>query len=194
MDKGFLFNLKYLIIAPKKTILNYIQGKRKRLFNPISYAIITITIYLIIQSQLGISNISSSDQIERSNPELYSLSYKTGQIIAQYSKFFWLLNILFLSLFTRLFFKRFNFFEHLAINSLIVGHSTLFGIMFYVFKSVPPIFNPIIFFYILFLLYMVFYTKGNRFEIIVASIFSVFFSYLLFYIIPLIVIWLIELF
>jgi len=50
MDKGLLFNLKHLTLHPKNTILHYISGKRKYILNPISYAIITISIYLFLQN------------------------------------------------------------------------------------------------------------------------------------------------
>jgi len=52
MDKGLLFNLKNLTLYPKKTILDYINGKRRQVLNPISYAIITISVYLFMDSIL----------------------------------------------------------------------------------------------------------------------------------------------
>lgn len=47
MDKGFLFNLKNLSLKPRPFISSYIRGKRKGIFNPMSFLIISITIYLI---------------------------------------------------------------------------------------------------------------------------------------------------
>ena len=52
MDRGILFNLKNLTLHPKRTIINYINGKRRYILNPVSYAIITISIYLFLDSVL----------------------------------------------------------------------------------------------------------------------------------------------
>ncbi len=50
MDKGFLFNIKALAINPQKLITVYLMGKRKGILNPISFLIISISLYLVIES------------------------------------------------------------------------------------------------------------------------------------------------
>ncbi len=190
IDKGMLYNLNNITIAPKDTILNYLEGKRKNVFNPVSYAIVAVTIYLIIQSLFKIKTIEVPNIIgDGKLHETSSLSYEAGKLVGTYLKFFWLLNIIFLSLFTRIFFKRFNFLEHLTINCFLVGHATLFGIITLFITEIQIVFNPLVFAYLLFLLIAVFKTKGDLFETIVACCFSMFFSYLLFYIIPFIFVW-----
>ncbi|WP_108802721.1 DUF3667 domain-containing protein [Aquimarina sp. Aq107] len=189
IDKGMLFNLQYLTTSPKKTVFDYIYGKRKNVFNPVSYALIATSLNLVIISLFEMHWVDTS-KFENFEGELYSNSYEAGKFIGTYIKFFWLLNIVFLSLFSRLFFKTFSFLEHLAINCFIVGHATLLGILSYTILRFPIVFDPIVFIYIILLSFMIFQKKGERFETIVASIFSVFFSYLLFYIIPFIIVFL----
>jgi len=54
MDKGFLFNIKNLVINPRKTTTDYIFGKRRGILNPIAFLIMSITIYLVIESFVGL--------------------------------------------------------------------------------------------------------------------------------------------
>ncbi|WP_299433990.1 DUF3667 domain-containing protein [uncultured Aquimarina sp.] len=192
LDKGFLYNLKHLTLSPKNTILNYINGQRKHVFNPISYSFIAITLFLLIQSQFDIINISGSNFIDTEKSTTYKFSYEAGQIIGHYIKYFWLLNILFLSLFTKLFFSKLSFLEHLAMNSFIIGHATIFGIFSFLVLRIPIVFDPLVFIYIIFLLFKVFKEKGERFEKIIASFFTVFFTYLLFYLVPMVYVWIIK--
>ena len=43
MDKGFLFNIKALVINPQKLTTDYLIGKRRGILNPISFLIISIS-------------------------------------------------------------------------------------------------------------------------------------------------------
>jgi hypothetical protein len=49
-DKGFLFTLKELAIRPGTVAREYIQGKRKKYFNPFSFLIIVVGITLLANS------------------------------------------------------------------------------------------------------------------------------------------------
>lgn len=49
MDKGFLFNIKELFKRPGYAILDYINGKRKSYYHPLSYLLVLIgIIYLVM--------------------------------------------------------------------------------------------------------------------------------------------------
>ncbi|MBW1293961.1 DUF3667 domain-containing protein [Aquimarina litoralis] len=187
IDKGILFNIKHLTLYPQKTIFNYLLGKRKNVLNPVSYALIATSLYLLISSQFELNWINTTN-LEKYKGEIYDNSYEAGKIIGTYTKFFWLLNILFLSVFSRLFFKKFSFLEHLAMNCFIHGHATILGILTFIPFRLPVVYDPFVFLYIIILNFMIFQKKGDRFEIAVAAFFSVFFSYLLFYTIPFIIV------
>lgn len=187
MDKGFLFNIKNLTLHPQKTILQYVQGKRRYILNPISYAIVTISLYLFVESLIP-KETGYEAKIPKSNfsKKFHNIGYNFAEFILPKMKFFWLSIILYLSVFSKLFFRRFNFFEHLAINSFIVGHATILAILSVaIFKWKVIFFNVLVFIYIIFLMYKVFKKEKDTFEIITISSFIVFFSYLFFITIPL---------
>ncbi len=186
MDKGLLFNIKNLTLNPQKTILQYINGKRRYVLSPISYAIITISIYIIITTLLK----KTPDQLAESAARLSKLEqlnqyeqmgYKTGGVLIDKIKYFWLIQTIYLSFFSKLFFQRFNFFEHLAINSFIVGHATIVAIIVkIIFRGEIIVFNFLVFFYMIFLMYKVFAKENNKFETASMASLIVLFSYLLF--------------
>lgn len=187
IDKGMLFNLKHLTLHPKKTVFNYLLGKRKNVLNPVSYALIATSLYLLITSQFEMHWVQEVD-LEKFKGAVYNNSFEAGKIIGTYTKFFWLLNILFLSIFSRLFFKKFSFLEHLAMNCFIHGHATLLGILTFIPFRLPVVYDPFVFLYLIIINFLIFQKKGERFEIAVAAFFSVFFSYILFYMVPFILV------
>lgn len=76
MDKGFLFNVKNLFLNPSKTINDFIKGRRKTIFNPISFLIISISIYLIGESLIGFSGEAKGNM---KNSDLYSVGKEAGR-------------------------------------------------------------------------------------------------------------------
>ncbi len=172
MDKGFLFNVKTLIINPKKVVLEYIDGKRKGVLNPISFLIITISIYLIVE---GIFRVPKSiNEVGVNDLVFRKIGNAGGKFIREYLKFFWIFSIIPLSFFTKLVFRRYNYSEHLAISSFVVGQATLFGLLSYMVFKNPLLLDPIVYFFIIILLYRVFVGKNNKVEIATLSVISVF--------------------
>lgn len=161
MDKGFLYNLKHLTLNTQKLVLGYIHGKRKGVFNPFSFLLLTITIYLIAISfaEPVVSTVSSTKS------QAFLLGKKIGvaakEFINLHFKYFWILSILWLGLATRSIFGRFNYAEHLTISSFIIGYATLVGLLgFYTLNSVL-MFNPLLYLTIWWMLYAIF--KQNSF-------------------------------
>lgn len=186
MDKGFLYNLKNLTIAPKDTILQYIHGKRKYILNPVSYAILTISIYLLLDSLLPRGASAKFSKVDVFGAQ--EMGYKLGAFIDDKMKFLWLTLVLYLAFFTRLFFRKYNYFEHIAINSFILGHATIIAILTrLIYNRELIIFNFIVFFYVSILLYKVFKNPKDPFGTKVLSVLIVFFSYLLFIGIPFVI-------
>lgn len=152
MNNGFLYNIKHLTIAPKKTITQYIAGKRKGVYNPIAYVIISIALYLFVYSIVNKFTpfvAAKSDVVERD-----TAAYQAGQVFGGYFKYYWFLSVIFLSLSTKLLFRKYNFFEHLSINSFIVGHATLIAIVsILVYSKLIIMINPFVWIIIGILLY-----------------------------------------
>jgi hypothetical protein len=168
MDRGFLFNLKALIIAPQKIVTAYISGQRKGIMNPISYLILTATVYLIIEGLL----IETNDIDGRKNlPELYfgRVAYSAGLYIRIYFKYFWILSIIPLAISTQLLFRKYNFIEHLAIAAFMLGQSTLVGLAAYLLLRANMVINPLVYLVILWLTYSVFSSGKDKLETALTS-------------------------
>lgn len=185
MDKGFLYNLKNLTLKPKETIFKYIEGKRKNIFNPITYALLSISLYLIVTSMFKDRLNYFSEVPDDINKGIMGSAFETGKFIGQRLKYFWLFNIVYLSLFTKMFFKRFNFVEHIAINSFVFGQVTLLAIINYFIFGFLIVLDPLVILATILMLYKIHSNKKNRGEVITLSVLAVFFTYLCFFIIPL---------
>lgn len=183
MDRGILFNLKNLTLTPKSTIIDYINGKRKYILNPISYAIITIGIYLFLDSILP-----KVEKPKLNKVDLYGaqeMGMKFGYFIRSKMKFFWLSYAVYAAFFTKIFFKKFNYFEHLAINFFILGHATIIAIITrFIYNRELIIFNFLVFMYVGFMIYKVFKNPKDKFGSAALSFIVVFLSYLFFFGIP----------
>lgn len=189
MDKGFLYNLKHLTIAPHQTIHSFLKGKRRQILNPINYAILTISAYLLLSAFLKEKNpIEINEELSKRIENMSSLErlgFDTGKNLFENLKIYWFLMTFSLSAFTKIIFKRFNYFEHLAINLFVVGHATLLGIVVKAFYHKEIIlFNFLVFFYMIFLIYKVFKVKKEKvFSITMATI-CVILAYIVFFTVP----------
>ena len=83
MEKGFLFNLKTLFVDPHKIVSEYISGRRKNIYNPISYLIITVTLYLI-----GDSFFPVSGKVQGKKLKFIRLDIKLGNLFETTSNIF----------------------------------------------------------------------------------------------------------
>ncbi|MEN0005799.1 MAG: DUF3667 domain-containing protein [Bacteroidota bacterium] len=140
LDKGFLFNLKQLTIAPGVTIREYLAGKRKAVFKPVQYAIIAVTLLTLADSFFVTTAPIEADSVENLiKAPIFSELYQYGRFTMQNLKYLWILNVFFFALPTYWFFKQYNFTEHLAINAFVVGHAALVGTLFLPAGSIPAL-------------------------------------------------------
>ncbi|MFY7671479.1 DUF3667 domain-containing protein [Tenacibaculum sp. MEBiC06402] len=177
MDKGFLYNLKNLTLKPKITIEKYLKGKRKGIFNPISFLIIAVTLYLIVESLFKSRDLVSEENVNLVKDTLsYKIGATGGAFIYNYFKFFWVFTVIPLSFITKLIFKRFNFAEHITINSFILGQVTLIiGLASFIIFRFPIIFNPFIYVFLMLFIYRVFYESKNKWDALIKAFTSVIF-------------------
>lgn len=174
MDKGFLYNLKWLLLDPKKITIDYIRGKRKSIFNPISFLVISITLYIITETVFK----APSDLPPQSIDSVKSLGAAIGRICIQLLrlKYFILLTPFVLASSIHLIFKKYNYWENVATSAFIVGMSALASIAFHLIVRAPLLTNPILYLAVLILTYAVFKDE-NR---ILRTLFSSFLVVLLF--------------
>lgn len=160
MDKGILFNIKTLILNPRKIATDYIAGKRKEILNPISFLIVSVSIYLIVLAIFKVTKETVA--VDKAHiPKLQEAGTSVGLFIRTNLKYFWILTILPLGLALKLIHKQYNYLEHVAISSFIIGQATLIGIISYVVFRFPLIFDPVVYAVILWLLYKIFKTTHD---------------------------------
>lgn len=169
MDKGLLFNIKALLLHPRKITIDYVLGKRKGILNPISFLILAITIYIIVITFFKVpKELVEENSITKS--KLKETGNYVGLFIRTYLKYFWVLCIIPLGISLRLFFRKYNLIEHLAISSFIIGQATLIGILSYLIFRFPLILDPVVYLVILWLVYRIFKNNNDRIEAILISI------------------------
>lgn len=167
MDRGFLFNIKALFLHPKKITIDYVLGKRKGILNPISFLILSITIYIFVISFFTVpKELIQENSLTKS--QLEKVSNYVGRFLRTYLKYFWVLCTIPLGMTLKLFFRQYNFKEHLAISSFIIGQATLIGVLSFIVLRFPLIFDPVVYLAILWLVYKIF-KNDNRIKAILKS-------------------------
>ncbi|MGB5554912.1 MAG: DUF3667 domain-containing protein [Flavobacteriaceae bacterium] len=175
MDKGLLFNIKNLTVNPAKIISDYILGKRKGILDPITFLILSISIYLVVESIIGFGEIESIDE-NLTETDVSAIGKAFGTFFKVYAKYFWILSILPLALSTKLVYKKYNFLEHVAISSFVIGFATLVClIQFIIFQSIL-IFSPILYAVIWVMIHRIFSYSKDKIE----AVFISFAAFLLF--------------
>lgn len=131
VNRGFLYTVKELFIRPGKVLSNYLAGKRVYLSRPLSFLIVTSTIYILV-SFLFERNTMILDLVDG-----FKQGATDGGSGGEYSKVIdWvaknqnitiLLVLPLFSLASYLAFLRsgYNFFEHLVLNIYITGQQML---------------------------------------------------------------------
>lgn len=197
IEKGLIYTFKQLSIAPHKTINGYVKGRRKNIFHPLSYMIIASSFYILAGQYIGQEPMRSLEKTGMSyqnnfdeKPALGKASYTVGLYFGRYTKYIWIFMVPALSLVTVLFFGKYNYPEHLTINSFIMGHSTLFGILIEPIAYWFTIGNPVIFLGASFLLYQAFRDHEEPATVGLLSIISLLLGYLVFLIVPIVLIYL----
>lgn len=173
MDKGFLYNLKELSFNPQGLVTDYIKGVRKGINNPITFLILATTIYLIIETLIEMPVIvPDDDNLEKSR--IFLAGREAGRLIQTYLKYYWILTVFVLSTSTRLMFGKYNFIEHLTINSFVLGFATLLGLIGLLIFKWHLLMNPFVYGIIVITLYRVFEAKKDKFGTAVQAFLAVF--------------------
>lgn len=128
LDKGFFYTIKELFTRPGHSIREYIEGKRAKHFNYVTFIILIISIGYII------GNISEIKLIDTTQYFTSDKDLLTGfdKITKEYPKLFTMVKIPFLALFTFLLFRKNkqNFTEHLVLNTYKVCGELIIAIAF----------------------------------------------------------------
>ena len=158
-DKGILLLMKELVIKPGHVAREYLDGKRKKYFNPLTFLIILASVYAYFGSKSGyfMALSAASNQGPARHPihaEVMGIMDVYGKIIAVF------LTPVLISFFSWLFFIRSknNLAECLVLNSMLMGQVYLYTILIFIpvylfVPAVPILLNNSVF-HILMAVYM----------------------------------------
>jgi hypothetical protein len=146
-EKGFLYTLKELLLSPGHSIRRFIQGNRVKFYKPIGFLIVCSIIYSVLSHKL---NPTPAPAIENENIA------KVFEWISEHYNYSNIIEILFISLTLKWFFKKtnYNYFENFVLLSYLTGFGMLIGafLIIVAYLSKLDIFNT------LFPIVAVFYT------------------------------------
>ncbi|MCL2414193.1 MAG: DUF3667 domain-containing protein [Bacteroidales bacterium] len=133
-NKGFLYTVKGMLIAPGKTVRQFIATDRHRFVKPITFVIITALIYSLVNYffQVGIKDIGIyGDEFGATAPLILHWMF------VEYPGYSGILTGLFAAFWVKLFFRKsgYNFFEVFILMCFISGISALFTVVVIPFQG-----------------------------------------------------------
>ena len=140
LKKGYFFTFKELLIRPWSVIHDYIEGKRRNLYNPVKYLIISLALVsfaLLIPSSKE-HYISISTEIHKGQTAQNLNQF--GDYLDRYFNLMMFAVIPLISFFTKLLFrkKKYNYAEHFVANSYSFAQINLFSFVFSMLILVIP--------------------------------------------------------
>ena len=150
-DKGILLLIKELVTRPGYVAREYLDGKRKKYFNPLSFLVIISSLYAYVSFKSGyfqaltVNNMNMSREgrsmngtaLARLIMESFELSNNNGKVIAIF------LSPVLISFFSWLFFIRSknNLSENLVLNSFLMSQFNIIMIVIFIpcFVFIPAI-------------------------------------------------------
>lgn len=134
LNHGFFYTLRELFIAPGKSITEFLNGKRKKYFKPISYLFILSTIYFLVtiaideRTWIGdfISGWNEGSREKDAEVQLILIWFSENYA---YSTLF-LVPIFSLASYLSFFRLKKNYIEHIVINSYITGQQAILYSLF----------------------------------------------------------------
>lgn len=150
INRGILYTAKCLFVQPGKVIADYLNGKTKVYYNPISYLIVVASIYsiLIISFNIFDSNVESMNELMGVQEQQMEFQQKVNDATKKFLSFISILMIPFYSLVSYLLFKKRKLFyaEHMIINSYFLAQYLLIlTILMPVFVIFPSYTNYLFF-------------------------------------------------
>jgi hypothetical protein len=143
-DKGIFSLIWQLVYRPGVVVREYVEGKRRKYFNPFTFVILVVGFASVILISSGFSSFAADSRVPP-NPVSTFFNKHVNLII--------FLNIPLLALFNRLLFRRSktNYSENLVLAAFTSGERSIFFSLFIapVWLLFHPPFYPFLAFYIL---------------------------------------------
>ena len=123
-DKGIFFTIKEMFRNPSFVIQEYIDGKRKKYFNPFTFVLIssTISAYLIYKLKFY-QKLQIQENTAKTPNEIAELIRQTSVLLEQYGKLITVFMIPLLASISIVFYarKKLNYAEHLSVFAFVFG-------------------------------------------------------------------------
>lgn len=136
INKGFLYTAKALLLHPKKSLVDFFVGKRKRFFKPFAFLIVSATILLISTKIIGnetfVDDFVSGFKEGAENHPKEKINAKSIDFFLENQTYVFLLIVPLFSIASFLSFRKskYNFSEHLILNLFITGEQLLIYTLF----------------------------------------------------------------
>ncbi|WP_299618700.1 DUF3667 domain-containing protein [uncultured Tenacibaculum sp.] len=141
LDRGFFFTIKRLSINPGDSIRDFIQGKRKNYFKPLTFVLILSTVYALLSTLLNeqtvLGDLLSGWKSYKDGSTLDANATVLHQWFVKNYAYSILLLLPVFSLASYLSFRKYeyNYLEHIVLNSFITGQQAIIYTFFAVLKS-----------------------------------------------------------
>ncbi len=134
VDNRLMKTFFHLFYKPEVVINSYINGVRKRYFNPVSYLLISITVsglYIYFLKDVLLDAFTVESPGNPFNNAQYTSNFM--DVFTEYQAIFTVMNIpiyAFLSWLVFLNRKKYNFYEHIVVYLYAASHATFFSFLF----------------------------------------------------------------
>lgn len=185
VNAPLMLTLKLLIVNPGKLFREYLKGKRKTYYRPVSFFILTTIVYVLLQSILHFDPIKDLVIEDGIDVQSTILIKKAGHYMLQNFN-----NVLFIFVFTcalfiKLFFKKqYSLAEYVAISFYLIGFYTLFMSVKMLIYSLLNVVKDQSFSFLMILIYLTFalvsFFKDKKIVTIIKIITALFLAFFLF--------------
>ena len=129
VDKGILFLIKELFVRPGVVAKEYIEGKRKKYFNPIQYLFITVAVATFLSVNYELMGPKANVNAITAGINTFGMQYNA--FVYKYFNLIQLLSVPVIALFSWLFYKKsgYNYSENLVLNTFLGAQRTLMFII-----------------------------------------------------------------
>jgi hypothetical protein len=139
VDSGLLYLIKELFIRPGTVIREYIEGRRKKYFNPFQYLVLSIAamVFVMVKFNLG-TLILGNVHITGDKALVFQAQFTS--FLYQYINIFQFITLPILSGYSYLFFRKsgFNYAENLVLNTFLSAQRHLLFILVIPFLLIFP--------------------------------------------------------
>ncbi len=177
--------LKLLVINPGKLLREYLNGKRKRYYKPVTFFILATIAYLVVKSLLQFNPMvdappPANDKIDT------TLFFEAGRYMFMHIDKILFFFVLSLALSLKLFFYRKNSLaEYVAISFYLLGVYTLMGIinmLVYTFLTPDYLYLSILFMLFYFVWALVNYFQKNKLLVLLKGVITYIVGFLLYFV------------